>query len=476
MLDHAQVYRDFYQFTPPGTDLVYFGLFRVLGTHLWVTNAFVLVLGVALCWMCFSIAREMMSRMAALCATALFLVLIYCKLLNGTHHWLSVLCVMGAVKIRMKSASLASTLAIGALLGLASSFTQTRGVAALVAFTFFLIWRQWRIWRPWTRIWRPRIKVLKDICLLLSGFLASWLLFNAYFIVTVGLRSIWYFQVIHVQRYILAAVAPPLGLPEQLVWHNLPKLAPYLAVYLLLAIIYPMSLWNVWKNRESAGPVWERTALLVVVGLSLLAEVAFSPNWLRLYSISISAFILLGWYLCAVRKVSWCIPTLLWAGILCVAAWQTASRYLHQPLVVTLPGGTVAMSPEEYVKLHWLAERTKPGDFLFQAAWPGVYLPLGLRDPSYLETVVPFDGPRPEDVKRVPWELESKRVRFVLWSPGLDAANAEAPSVDDFLPLLRGYLRQCYAPVHSFADEDEVWQRKETGECSGWTRPSPAEP
>jgi hypothetical protein len=127
MLDHARIYQDFFQFTPPGTDFVYFVLFRLLGTHLWDTNVFVLLLGVTLCWMCFSIAREMMSRAAALMAMALFLVLIYCKLLNGTHHWLSVLCVMAAVKLWIRRSMAVATLAVGALLGLASFFTQTRG-------------------------------------------------------------------------------------------------------------------------------------------------------------------------------------------------------------------------------------------------------------------------------------------------------------------------------------------------------------
>ena len=455
MLEHARIYQDFYQFTPPGIDLVYFGLFRVFGPHLWVTNAFVLVLGVALCWMCFSIAREIMNRGSALLATVLFLVLIYGKLLNGTHHWLSSLCVMAAVKIRMRSTTPASTAIIGAVLGLASFFTQTRGVAGLVAFVLFLAWRQLGLKEAW-------IKFLRDICLLWSGFAAAWLLLHAHWITAIGLRQILHFQITDAEH--IAHATSGLGLPEELTWHNLPKLAPILFVYLLLAILYPVTLLRSWRNRKVFSALWEGTTLLAIAGFFMMAEVAASLNWLRLYAVSIPAFILLGWSASAVRlpRYAW---ALVWSALCCLAGWQTVSRHLHQRLVVALAGGTVAVTPEAYTKLQWLAERTKPGDFIFQAAWPGVYLPLGLRDPSYLETVVPFDGPRPEDVRRVPSELETKRVQFVVWSPSIES-DARASSLADSLPPLRRYLDDCYLRVKVFADEDEVWQRRDEGNCA----------
>ncbi len=35
MLDGERIYRDFFQFTPPGTDLVYLGLFKLFGPSVW---------------------------------------------------------------------------------------------------------------------------------------------------------------------------------------------------------------------------------------------------------------------------------------------------------------------------------------------------------------------------------------------------------------------------------------------------------
>ncbi len=140
MLQGECPYVDFFQFTPPGVDLLYLAVFKVLGTQVWVPNAVALFLGVALCWVCFHIARGVMDRPAALLATLLFLTLIYSRLLNATHHLFSVLAIMSAVAILMRRADALGLAASGALLGVASFFTQTHGVAALLAFSVFLGW------------------------------------------------------------------------------------------------------------------------------------------------------------------------------------------------------------------------------------------------------------------------------------------------------------------------------------------------
>jgi hypothetical protein len=460
ILDHQLVYRDFYQFTPPGIDLLYGGLFRTFGPQVWVTNLFVLLLGVALCWMCLSIASRVMSRRSAMLATALFLVLIYCKLLNGTHHWISLLCVMGAVRLRMRSSAPGSTFAIGTLLGVASFFTQTRGVAVLLAFVLFLAWRK-------LRFERSRAELLKSYGLLLSGFAAAWFLLDAYFIATVGLSRMWYFQVTYVRRYVGHGVrSTAFGLPSPLTWHNLPKLAPYLLVYSLLPVVYLATLWRGRRRRDVPLLQWEQVMLLAIVGFLLMIEVGFNPNWLRIYAISMPAFILLGWNVARISNIPRYAVPLLWAGLACVAVWQTAPRRVHQSHVIALPAGTVATTADAYAKLLWFSERTKPGDYFFQAAWPGMYLPLGLRNPSYLENIVPFDGPPPREARRVPEELEARRVPFVLWSPSLDADALQLPASDNYLSLLHAYLVRCYAPVQPFEDGDEVWQRRDPGACT----------
>src|ERR1700754_4817885 len=82
ILDGQVVYRDFFQLTPPGTDLIYAAFFKVLGAHIWVPNAVVIALGVLMGCVCFSVSRQFMKSPAAALTTGLFLVLIYGKALN----------------------------------------------------------------------------------------------------------------------------------------------------------------------------------------------------------------------------------------------------------------------------------------------------------------------------------------------------------------------------------------------------------
>src|ERR1700721_2149626 len=91
LLHGEKVYRDFFQFTPPGADLFYLALFRLFGPHIWVTNFAVLLLGVALCWVCFLLAQRLMERNLAFLASLLFLVFVYGDRLDAPHHAFTVL-------------------------------------------------------------------------------------------------------------------------------------------------------------------------------------------------------------------------------------------------------------------------------------------------------------------------------------------------------------------------------------------------
>ena len=55
--------------------------------------------------------------------------------------------------------------------------------------------------------------------------------------------------------------------------------------------------------------------------------------------------------------------------------------------------------------------------------------------------------------------MEGKGVQYLFLSPRLDE-DAQVLAMQS----LFDYLHECYAHVHSFADEDEVWQRKEIGQ------------
>jgi hypothetical protein len=225
MLYGDQPYRDFFQFTPPGTDLVYFLLFKLFGPYIWVTNVAVLALGVALTWICYEIASEIMEWRLALLAASLFLTFIYGKALNGTHHWFSVLAVMGAVRVAQRFTTPRWTFLAGALLGLASFFTQTRGVIAMLAIATFLLGKRYRAKETWGDVARGDVS-------LFAGFAVASLALNARFIAMVGAKTLWYDQITYVRRFMVhGLISQFMGLPEPLSWATLPRLAPYLFVY-----------------------------------------------------------------------------------------------------------------------------------------------------------------------------------------------------------------------------------------------------
>jgi len=453
MLDGERIYRDFLQFTPPGTDLLYFALFKLFGLHTAVANAAVLALGVAFCWLCFSIASEIMERRSALVATALFLVLIYGQALNGTHHWFSVLAIMGAVRAAMAKITAGRIAVAGVLLGVASFFNQTHGTAGLVAFAIFLLWRH-------SRTKQSSLHLLRDQALLLSVSMAALLLLNAHSIAAIGLRHLWYFQVTYPETYIAPlSQGQLLGLPGPLSWRTLPRLSPYLAVYLLLPIVYVGTLWQCWRQRNNPLFAWDRVALLSTVGLFLLMEVALSLNWLRLYAVSIPGIILLIWTFERLPKIRHYTTVLVWIAVICLAVRQTVSRHVKQPLRIQLPGGAITTTPEKYEKLHWLALHTRPGEPFFDAGSPGLYLPLHLRNPLYLDTLSPADATRPQQIEQLIEQIKRTPVQFIFWTPHLDSGCGPARRCEDRLTPFRDYLHSHYARVQVFSDGETAWQR-----------------
>jgi hypothetical protein len=442
-------YRDFFQFTPPGTDVVYLELFKLFGPRVWVTNALVLALGVALCWVCFSISRQIMTRWAAVLATALFLTLVYGKLLNATHHWFSVLLILCAVRAAMAGLSTPRILVVATLLGLAAFFTHTHAAVGLVAFIVLLI-LQWRRERPPIRVFLQRLTVL------VAGFVLTALICEWHFLSTLGASLIWYYQFTFVHRYMVHGVEGAfLGLPET----RFPQVLQYLVVYALLLVVYPVSLRRCWVHRHDEDPgLWANLTLLSVLGSLLAIEVAFSLNWLRFFTASMPAFMLAVFWLERSGRVARYAVKFAWAAVVMLPLLQTFTRQHRKYVVADLPGGRMALAPENYEKLDWIRQHTQPGEFFFEALVPTAYLPLGLHSPVFAEGMTRLPQTRPEFVQRTIRELDAKPTRYVLWPHYLDEPNgSDGP---DPLPPFRAYLRERYQCARRFSDGDEIWEKK----------------
>ena len=452
MLFGERPYQDFFQFTPPGTDVFFFALFDWLGPRIWVTNIAILVLGAALCWVCLMIACQIVSLWSALLATLLFLTLVYAKLLNATHHWLSMLLILSAVRVAMGGSHSARIAIVGLLLGAAAFFTQTHAFAALLAYSLFLMWQRSRMRESW-------FLLSQRWAILAVSFVALCIICNAYFLVTVSIKQIWYCQVTFVLRYMTHAEGAFLGLPEVPTWRRLSVVSQYFLVYALLLTAYPLSLWRCWRRRHDPTFCdWNKVAILALLGSALCLEVAFSLNWLRIFAVSMPAVILFIDLVEESGRFGHYLTRLLWSGVVCLAILQVWSNHHGRLMIADLPAGTTALNPAAYERWTWISQHTHPGDFFFQAVSPSVYLPLSLRSAVFVEGLGEDDQTRPEFVDRTIHQLETKQVRFVLWSPRLEVQGSD--NMQDHLQPFRDYLHDRYARVWTFSDQEEIWERK----------------
>jgi hypothetical protein len=460
-----RIYLDFFQFTPPGTDVVYFAFFKLFGPRIWVPNLIVLILGVLFGWVCFRISISFLKTSRALLAAAMFTVFIHGTLLNATHHLFSELAVLGAVAVLMRGKSWTRIALAGMLLGLATFFTQTRGPIAALAIAAWFTWDQLRAREPWFNYFRR-------LALLFTSLIFSWLILSSYFVATVGLGQIWKWQVDYVLHQKVAE-GIGFGLPHALSWGGLSGVSKMtgdlsiLFVCLVLPVVYIVTLWHCWRARGAAGPASaDRPAsidglvLLAFVGIVTALEMTPSLTWFRLYCVAAPGVLLFVWAAGRVAKRQRLISNLLWIGLCCFALGQTWSMHRHQFVILDAPAGTVATNPEQAEKLSWIAERTRPGDYFFQAGWPGVYLPLDLNNPVYAESLSPFNTTIPEIVERSIGQLESRQVRYILWAPFLNSPIPPGhPEVYHLMPL-RDFMSANYQKVWTFPDGDEVWERK----------------
>jgi hypothetical protein len=449
LLNGELIYRDFLEFTPPGTDLIYLGMFKLLGSRIWVPNLVVLLLGIVLCWLCFHTARMIMKPAQAAFTAALFLVVDYGRMLNGTHHWFSVLAVMAALAALLKARTPPRIVIAGALLGVASFFTQTRGPMAALGVGAYLIWDQFQTKDSW-------VTAFKRLLLLILPLIVTWGALSSYFIAKVGFAQLWYFQVTYVLRYVASGPTDlSIGSPEVLAWLRTRDGILFLLVYLAVPIVYAFCLWKCRRRGRARGIETNRIMLLTLVGAAMFAEVAQSPNWIRLYCVAMPAIILFVWLLtvgvtAAVRGYA---TTLTWVGLICLAAHQTWSRHHEQRVIEDLPAGRIATAPATGEKLAWLARHTTPGQLLFEARWVDLYLPLALRNPVFADMLEGGHNSRPEFIDLSIRQLEAKNVQFIIWSHRLES---EAFPYAKF----RSFLGDHYARILTFPDQDQVWERK----------------
>jgi hypothetical protein len=455
MLQGDHVYRDFFQFTPPGADLFYLSLFKLFGASYSSAYLGLILLGVALFGTCFSVAHRILSRNQALLTAATVIVLIFGEQLDGTHHWFSITLSLCAVRALMPERTFPRIVAAGVLTALAAFFTQTTGAAALIALLLALLWEHFAHRKSW--------KLTSQlIAMLVTTFILVSLAMNAHFVIDAGWPKFLFLQVTYPHHYVLEShgfIAPDMR--SMLHLRTLPRLLRHLFVYSLLAIYAPI-LWYCRRKRrafESSNDM--QIVLLALLGLLLMLQIITRANWTRIYAVTPPALILLSWSVAHFTSSSFQRRAIIVAfcAIACLAILQTHGRNHNAYQVATLPAGKAVLPATQFEQYTWLAQHTLPGDYFFQANWLDVYVPLSLRNPVFAEDFVPNERMRPDWVTLAIQQIDQRQVKYILWSPQWSNPNhAESPTSDHLGPL-RTYIGNHYILVHVFSNRDEIWQR-----------------
>lgn len=468
---HGEVmYRDFFQFTTPGTAMVYLSLFKIFGLRSWIPNFALLVVGVALAGLGVVIAKKVVRPGLVLLPSTIFLVCVYRNLLDGTHHWYSLLAATAAIIVLVDCRTHARIAAAGFFCGLAFCFTQTRGLAMVVGLAVFLWWESQHKGETGRKLFKSQVW-------LLAGFLATTVGINSYFVWKAGLRRFLWCTVVFGLKY------HPQQMDENsfhALSNDLPRLAWQssvffrLAGWLLIDVIVPIvpilffvHYWRVSKIKPREN--WERPMLLAIACFAMVLSVAPAPASIRTASCTLPGIVLLVWFLDSPRKVYRTIVAVASAGIFALLPHAVARvQSVRREIFTTRRGQLAVADPDSQEQYSWVLQHTRASDYLYEMGSPYLYFYLDLSNPTSLPLLTNCGYTPQEQVGEAIRGLEQHRVRYVMWSPEWAEARADWESpADNHLAPLRNFMREHYRRVTAFQNSEEVWERSDSALSNG---------
>jgi Dolichyl-phosphate-mannose-protein mannosyltransferase len=456
MYEGQLIYRDYDYFTLPGTDVLYFTLFKLFGVRAWIPQMMLLLVGVMSAWLSFKIARKVMNGPAVFLPGFLFLTLPFTSYLDASHHLYSVLAATSALAVVIEERTATRLAWAGVLWGLGTCFTQSL-VLGPAALGLFVVWEHHREKREK----EDGRALLQKEGYLLASYVATVAAFNAYFVWKVGLKQFLNYTVTFVAKY-FSTYEPGswrtymIGWPSVHAWANWPDLTAWPLIHFLIPLIYILFFVRYWRERRlRPDEPWERLMLINVTGLSLFLMIASAPAWNRLYTVSLPALIMLVWFLNSPSKLERILIRILWVSVLVLAIVRPIVTQTRWKAVLDLPTGRTAFFEHGvYEETKWVLQRTHPADYFFGDQL--LCFDLRLRNPSRVLYITPYAFTRPEQVRNVVQELEERQVRFVGWYHGLDDPT---DAQGNYLGPLRGYMQSHYHVAGSFANGTKIWER-----------------
>lgn len=473
MLNGQLPYRDFFQHTLPATEVFYFLLFTMFGAHAWIPNLTLILVGLCIAWLILIISQKIIPGRTAFLPAVLFLVIAFVSQPGSAPYWFSMLMVLAALSLIIDHITALGLVGAGALCGVATCFSQSRGVSAEIGLAAFLLWAAFKKILSWrdcrnaqTYLWVPFVMIVAA--------------FNAFFALEAGIGRFLRDTLVFGFRYWSSASwnsyhVYMTDVPQFHPWFQLPGFIVWLAVYFLVPLIFILVFVRYWDEKEDlpAEP-WERITMLWFVGLALFLGVVTAPTWVRLCTVSPPAVILFVWHFNFEGLLQKARIGAVWAIALVIAIGLTTQRRLQWKAFVTTPVGRVAVLDQtQYDEIHFLLGQTKPGEYLFGNDDLG-YL-LDLRNPAQVPFVTASNYTRPEQVSNVIDSLKRHPVEYVFWSPTLEMPQGESSSGNHLGPLYT-YLRSNYHIAKIFPNNDLFWQKGKELPPLSPSQPVPAVP
>jgi hypothetical protein len=239
---HGQIlYRDFFEFVPPGTDLLYAAGFRLFGVHAWLLQSWSIALGLAHFCLVTQLASRILRGPVILLPGLLFLVFDFAPAMVPTHHWYSTLAALAAVSALSGGSTSWRIVVAGLLCGIATLFTQTQGALVFTALLLYLVWFNWSQSASLSQSENARI--LPDLAAFILPYLLVLSSVLGYYVYKAGFHTLFFDLIVFPLRYLSSGDfnSPRAYLRQFPPLHSFASIAsliPYLFIYALVPYIY----------------------------------------------------------------------------------------------------------------------------------------------------------------------------------------------------------------------------------------------
>lgn len=377
---HDQVpFRDYFTYVMPGADLLYAGVFGLLGVHAWVAQAAVIFLGAAIAGLLVWISSRILEGPLLFLPALLFLMLNFDPAKDATHHWYCTLLVLAAVGILLDGRTLRRVGFAGFLCGLGAVFTQSQGLLSLIAIAAYLIW---------TRDRNSRVALQLASLILPFAIIVGSVL--AYYTYRAGFANMYFALVTFViHNFSERTFHRPGVYFTNFPAHHKPAdvlhLIPYFFIHILVPFGYLWCLIRLFRERATIDRKTRDAMLLInFVGLALFAAVAQAASYSRMCMVAPPAAIVCVWLIRGKSAPNRIIRSALWATGLIFLVTLPFQLQRHQRDYLDLPTGRTAFfDPIRFEQFQWFAQHTHAGESFVGV--PEYTFALSLDDPTTVD-------------------------------------------------------------------------------------------